>query len=319
LEYYTFDDEKGSSEHVVSAMEQRSPQASGSEDLMSAVFDLSRTRSLESVEARLNFLKPMTEKPVSYAVDPPPGVPRYNGVVDERNVPIFDARQLSQDASLDREGFALVRHRSSVRDFYDEEEVRRVYYPEAQRLLVNITGAERAAIFDHTVRKRQTPGALGSGRQSGSPLREPAGRVHVDQTTKSGPDRLRFEYGADAQDLLAGRFAIVNVWRPIRGPLLDAPLALADARSVADENLVASDLVFKDRVGETYAVSYGPRQRWFYYPRMTKDEALLIKCYDSATDVARFTPHGAFDDPTTPRDAPPRESIELRAFVFFAK
>jgi hypothetical protein len=165
----------------------------------------------------------------------------------------------------------------------------------------------------------QTPGALGTGRQSGGPVRGPTGRVHVDQTKKSGPDRLRFGFGPDAEDLLLGRFAIVNVWRPIRGPLLDAPLALCDARSVAKENLVASDLVFKDRVGETYAVTNSPEQRWFYCPRMTRNEALLLKCYDSATDVARFAPHGAFDDPTTPPSAPPRESIELRALVFFAK
>jgi hypothetical protein len=286
---------------------------------MSAVIDLPRTGASVSVEARLNFLTPMAEKPVSYAIDPPPGVPRYNGVIDERRVSIFDARSLAAEASIDREGFALVRHHSAVRDFYNDEEVRRVYYPEAERLLVAATGAQKATIFDHTVRKRQTPGAVGTGRQSGRPLREPAGRVHVDQTKRSGPDRLRFEYGPDAEDLLLGRFAIVNLWRPIRGPLLDAPLAVCDARSIAQEDLVASDLVFRDRVGETYAVTYNPEQRWYYYPRMTKDEALLLKCYDSATDVARFAPHTAFDDPTTPPDAPPRESIELRSFVFFAR
>src|SRR5262249_49365375 len=116
-----------------------------------------------------------------------------------------------------------------------------------------------------------------------------------------------------------GRVQVINVWRPIRGPLLDTPLAVCDASSVKPEQLIPSDLVYKQRVGETYSVTFDPRHRWFYVPELGTDEALLLKRYDSQTDGrARFAPHTAFSDPTTPAGAPPRESIEIRALVFHA-
>jgi hypothetical protein len=123
--------------------------------------------------------------------------------------------------------------------------------------------------------------------------------------------------GEQADELLKGRVQIINLWRPIRGPLRDAPLAVCDAQSVAPDDLVPSDLVYQDRVGETYAVRYNPDHRWFYVPEMQADEALLLKCFDSETDGrARFMPHTAFQDPTAPAGILPRESIELRTMVF---
>ena len=112
-------------------------------------------------------------------------------------------------------------------------------------------------------------------------------------------------------------FEIVNVWRPIRGPLRDAPLAICDATSVAFADFVPSDPVYCDRVGEIYRVRYNPAHRWFYVPEMRADEAVLIKCYDSVEDGrARFTAHSAFEDPTASPDVLPRESIEVRTLVF---
>ena len=113
---------------------------------------------------------------------------------------------------------------------------------------------------------------------------------------------------------------IINLWRPIRGPLRDAPLAVCDAQTVSPDDLVPSDLIYPHRVGETYGVKYNPAHHWFYVPEMRTDDVLLLKCYDSELDGrARFLPHTAFIDPTTPPDAPPRESIELRTLVFHAK
>jgi len=149
-------------------------------------------------------------------------------------------------------------------------------------------------------------------------LRGPVGRVHNDFTHDSAPARLRRELGAEAEDLLHLRFAVVNIWRAIRGPLLDAPLAVCDARSLASGDLLPSDLIYRDRTGEIYQVKYNPAHRWYYVSALRNDEALLLKCYDSAEDgPARFAPHTAFEDPTTPENAPPRESIELRSFVFY--
>jgi hypothetical protein len=268
---------------------------------------------LPRVEADLHYLAATTERPRNYTFEPPPGIPRSNATHAAHRVPIHSARPIASDISLDREGFAVLRHASEVRDFYDEDELRRVYYGEAERLIAEATGAAKVFVFDHTLRRR----VLGvDDRAPGAP-RQPATRVHVDHTARSGPQRVRDFFGDAADDLLRGRVQVINLWRPIRGPLRDAPLAVCDARTVAAGDLVASDLVYRDRVGETYGVTYNPEHRWFYVPDMQPDEALLLKCYDSSIDGrARFAPHTAFDDPTAPADMLPRESIELRTLVF---
>ena len=269
--------------------------------------------TLPWVEAELNYLEPTTGRPRTYTYDPPPGVPRTTTVNAPHSVQIADARPILSELSLDEEGFGLVHHRSAVRDFYDDAEVERVYYREAEQLLKELTGADRVHVFDHTVRRR-VPG--GEDRRGDAP-RQPVPRVHVDHTEQSGPQRVRDLLPDEAEELLRGRVQIINLWRPIRGPLLDSPLAVCDARTVKPEQLVASDLVYQNRVGETYSVKFDPEHRWYYVPQMQTDEALLLKCYDSKTDGrARFAPHTAFQDPTTPPDAPPRESIELRTLVF---
>lgn len=268
--------------------------------------------SLPHVDAPLNYLAPMAERPRTYTYDPPAGVPRSNIGSDTHVVRVFSIRPIAQEVSLDREGFALLRRPTAVQDFYDDAEVRRVYYPEAEQALLEATGAKRVFVFDHTVRRR-VPGA----EDRIAALRQPVPRVHVDHTEQSGPQRVRDLLGDEAEALLRGRVQVVNLWRPIRGPLRDAPLAVCDARTVARDDLVPSDLVYRDRTGETYAVRYSPGHRWFYVPEMQTDEALLLKCYDSRTDgVARFAPHTAFEDPTVGPDILPRESIELRTFLF---
>jgi hypothetical protein len=270
--------------------------------------------ALSFVTADLNYLAPARDRPRTYTFEPPPGEPRSNIVAEPHSVPIHDVRPISETVSVDREGFALVRQKSSVKNFYDEDEIKRIYYPEAERLIKAVTGADRVSVFDHTVRRR----VEGAADRDGG-LRQPVARVHVDHTEKSGPQRVRDLIPDEAEHLLKGRLQIINLWRPIRGPLLDSPLAVCDARTVKPGELVASDLVYRDRVGETYSVKYNPDHRWFYVPAMTVDEALLLKCFDSNTDGrARFAPHTAFVDPTTPPDAPPRESIELRTLVFHA-
>jgi hypothetical protein len=269
---------------------------------------------LPHVTGALSYLAPMAEKPHRYTYAPPPGVAESNAVYETHAVPIRDVRPVAHGFSLDREGIAIVEQKSAVRDFYDEDELRRVYYPEAERIVAEATGASCVVVFDHTIRRR-VPGT--EDRDAGVP-RQPVTRVHNDYTLKSGPQRVRDLMGAEADALLKGRFAIVNLWRPIRGPLRDAPLAVCDATSVQQSDFVASDLIYRDRTGETYAVAYNPAHRWYYVPEMRADEAILIKCYDSATDGrARFAPHTAFEDPSAPANVLPRESIELRTLVFF--
>jgi hypothetical protein len=276
---------------------------------------LETTEQLPSVEGVLNFLLPMQDKPREYAYEPPPGIPRSNVTIDPHAVRIHDMRPIAATLSLDREGFTLVAHHSAITDFYDEDALRRIYYKEAEHLVATATGANRVVVFDHTIRRRIEGMA---DRTPGAP-RQPSARVHGDYSEASGVQRVHDVMGQEAEVLLQHRFAIINVWRPIRAPLRDAPLAVCDASSVGQGDLVAADLLYRNRAGENYTMMFNPRQRWFYVPDMQVDEALLLKCYDSACDGrARFMPHTAFTDPTPHTEVAPRESIELRTIAFFA-
>ncbi|MFQ5984302.1 MAG: CmcJ/NvfI family oxidoreductase [Alphaproteobacteria bacterium] len=267
----------------------------------------------QQVEAGLIYLVDADQKPVSYNPPPGTGQPRRDGEYSAFTVRIHDGRAIARDLSLDRQGFVLARHDTKVADFYDDDEVRAVYYPEIERLVKRVTGASRAVVFDHTRR------AEGGGEPGAKAERAPVRLVHNDYTERSGPQRVRDLFDADeAEALLKRRFAEFNVWQPIRGPVRSSPLALADAQSIEPKDLVTADLVYADRTGEIYHAAYNPDHRWFYFPDMQANEAVLIKCYDSAADGrARFTLHTAFDDPTTPADAAPRESIETRSLAFF--
>jgi hypothetical protein len=270
--------------------------------------------SLPQVTGEIVYLAKTAEKPHSFTYDPPDGVAKSNIVGDPHTVPIFDMRPIADSLSLDVQGFALVRQPTALTDFSDERQLQAIYYTEAEDLVKQATGATRVVVFDHTIRKR-THGV--EDRTPGIP-RQPVTRVHGDYTEISGPQRVRDLMGAEADDLLNRRFAIVNVWRPIRGPLFDAPLAVCDAGSLADGDLVGQDLIYRDRTGEIYGLTFNPEHRWYYAPAMEADEVLLLKCYDSLKDGrARFMPHTSFADPNAPADMLPRESIELRTLVFF--
>jgi hypothetical protein len=221
--------------------------------------------ALSFVTADLNYLTPSRDRPRTYTFEPPSGEPKSNIIPDPHSVPIHDVRPISETVSLDREGFALIRQKSSVNDFYNDDEIKRVYYQEAERLIKAATGAARVLVFDHTVRRR----VEGAADRDGN-LRQPVARVHVDHTEKSGPQRVRDLIPDEAEQLLKGRVQIINLWRPIRGPLLDSPLAVCDARTVHPNELVASDLVYPNRVGETYSVKYNPEHQWFYVSFMPR-------------------------------------------------
>ena len=274
--------------------------------------EISQAASFD-VKATLNYTRNTGVRPVNYTFDPPAGVPRSSGEVDARTVTIRDARR-ERGLWLDASGFELIGHRGSLRDFkafQDPEAIKAIDYPEVECVLKMATGAQKVVIFDHTLRD--------STVVVGQPaLREPVRRVHDDQTLESAPNRVRKHLSPDeAAWRMQRRFAIVNFWRPIGGPVLTTPLAVCDARTIDSKDLLPSDLVYRDWIGETYAVAFNPRHRWYWYPRQTPSEATLLKIYDSATDVARSTAHTAFDDPSASADAPPRRSIELRALLFW--
>jgi hypothetical protein len=264
-----------------------------------------------TIEATLDYLLDTGVMPSTTTAQPGEKDVR-TGAPDRRRVTMHDGRPGSAELQLDREGFRFVQHHTKVLDFYDPAEVRRVYYPEMEALVKAESGASRVVVFDHTLR------TANDAEREQRQIREVVRRVHNDYTAWSGPQRVRDILPDEADALLARRFAIVQVWRPIRHPVETFPLAICDARSLAPEDLVISERRYPNRVGQTYAITYNPAHRWYWFPRMRREEALVFKVYDSLKDGrARWTAHTAFEDPTSPLHARPRESIEIRTLAFF--
>ncbi|KAK3114498.1 hypothetical protein LTR53_007139 [Teratosphaeriaceae sp. CCFEE 6253] len=260
-----------------------------------------------TTQATLTFYSPPSDgsSPFNYVETPPTGFPQRNYGEFPQEVTIEDVRGREKDFDMNTNGFSVIQGvQSEEKDFTDDEHIKQVYYPEVESLLLeNAPGAKRVFLFDHTVR-RSDPGAR----------RAPVNRAHIDQTTKSATARVHFHMKEEADELLKDRVRLINVWRPLNGPVVASPLAYADSRSVPDSDIVGVEHRYPDRTGETAGVKFTDQGKWFYWSGMTNEERILLQCYDSK-DGAR-TPHSAFTDGRTQPGWPGRESIEVRALVF---
>ena len=266
----------------------------------------------DTVQATLNYIVSNGETLFTQTGGPGSLDVRTGGTPDPRPVAMHNGRPHVKEFALERDGFRFVRHDTKMRDFFDEAEVRSTYYREMEELIKAESGAKRVVVFDHTLRTADDE------LREKQKIREVVRRVHNDYTEWSGPQRVRDVLPDEAEELLERRFAIIQVWRPIRHPVESTPLAIADARTVAFDDFVISERRYPNRIGQTYAITYNPAHQWYWFPRMRRDEALVFKVYNSAKDGrARWTAHTAFDDPTSPANARPRESIEIRTLAFF--
>lgn len=232
---------------------------------------------------------------------------------EPRRVTIRNGRGSGETFALPTHGFTLVEHRTRMKDFFDEDEILRVYYPETEALIEAESGARRVLVFDHTVRTAD------KSRLTERWVRETVHAVHNDYTERSAPQRVRDFLPADeAEAALKRRYGIVQTWRSIAPRVESEPLAMCDGKSIPDKGFIPYQRRYKDRIGETYHIAYSPDHRFWYFPQMTRDEAMVFKVFDTDRSAGvRFTAHTAFDDPTTPPEAPGRESIEMRALVFY--
>lgn len=269
-----------------------------------------------AVMANLRYIVRQDTKPYFESSQITGGEPKVFFETEDLPARINDMRDIADTLSMDVNGFELRAHQSKVVDLYDDDLIETQYNAELVAMLKDITGADAVTIFDHTRRSSDAAGARNPDGHRG-----PAGRVHADYTVKSGPQRAKDTLGeAEVDRVLSsgGRIVQVNVWRPITGPVLRAPLALADSASVPAGDLIATDQRFPDRTGEIYQLARGDGHRWYYASEMTPDEVILIKGWDSIDDGrARFTPHGAFTHPGETEDMPARESIETRTYLVF--
>jgi hypothetical protein len=267
----------------------------------------------ETIEATLSYFIDTDAMPVTLVGTPGGSDQRLGGGKPDPHLVTMRNGRLDADRfALERNGFRFVRHYTKVVDFFDEDEVRRVYYPEMAALVKAESGAARVEVFDHTLRTADDE------LRETQKIRDVVRRVHNDYTEWSGPQRVRTFLPEEADALLRRRFAVIQVWRPIRRPVESWPLAIADAQTISPENLVVTERRYPDRIGQTYAITYNPGHRWYWFPHVRPDEALVFKTFESMKEgCARWTAHTAFEDPTTPPDARPRESIEIRTLAFF--
>jgi hypothetical protein len=263
------------------------------------------------VEAEIEFLVPDVEHPFAYAHGAPSGMQAQTVQFASQVVQIEDVRG-AEPLRLDQHGATLGRWPTRVRRFYDERHVRQRYYPESVEIIQSALGAHRVIVFDHNVRRGTAPQAQADRPDIGRPVHH----AHTDYTPRSALTRLRHELGPHAEQGLT-RYLQVNLWRPIRGPVRDAPLALCDGGSVASHALRATELRYPDRTGEIYYLLHEAVQRWYFASDMSVDEAWLFKNFDSAPPgPGRAAPHSAFTD-ARHLHASPRESIEVRALALF--
>ncbi|PPJ60857.1 hypothetical protein CBER1_07214 [Cercospora berteroae] len=261
------------------------------------------------VQSKLVFYAPPEDGsvPFNYIEKPPEGLPQRNYGQDEQPITLQDIRGREHEFDMNKGGFGVLQNISSEMqnsDFSNDDKIQQTYYPEIENLILEkVPGAKRVFIFDHTVR-RSDPNAH----------RAPVNRAHIDQTTKSANMRVDYHMGDEAEELKNGRVRLINVWRPLNGPVVASPLAYADSRSVPDEDIVPVEHRYPHRTGETAGVKFTPKGQWYYWSGMGNDERILLQCYDSQ-DGAR-TPHSAFVDPRTKKEWPGRESIEVRTLVF---
>ena len=282
----------------------------------------------------------------------------WEGVDREpRAMPVQDARILRNAPTLACNGFEL-RPRDLGKlevDFFDHDAVLRRYYPHCAEIVRDACGASLVAAFDHNI--RSATGKEGKQRiRGGQQVQGPAHMVHGDYTLTSAPQRLRdltrpprlndtlrsvlpdgealLDPGTINEVLLDGRFAIINLWRSIaKEPVVTHPLALCDAATVQPDDLVVFEIHYHDRIGENYFAKHAEDHGWYFYPDLTRDEALLIKQWDSdgplaTSDGAKadaadtdapctFSFHSAFEDPATPANAAERWSIEVRCVALY--
>jgi len=266
----------------------------------------------DPVIAELKFLANLDEPPTYIPSKGGGDKTDHVGNYVLHKVEVHNARENREPFDLDKEGFRLVAQPTRVADFFDRDQVESIYHGEVVAMLHREAGATRVEIFDDTLRTSSI------SQQKRHGIREPANIVHNDYTARSGIRRLHDLFPDEAEQLVQRRFAIINVWRSIEGPVQDHPLVLCDATSVGKDELIAAERRTDERTGELQVAIHNNQQRWYYYPEMRMDEALIFKTFDSETDGrTRFTIHSSFKDPTAPTDAPPRQSIETRCFVFF--
>jgi hypothetical protein len=267
----------------------------------------------DTIKAKFNYVVGSDRPAIRYIDWPEMAHQAVEPVYEQHEMVVRNGRTVRHGFDLETHGFVFVDHATQVADFTSEAERKAVYDLEVQALIRKHSGAADVMVFDHTLRVSDEQ------MQRSMAARPTVKGVHNDYTEASAPRRVRDFLGdAEAERRFKRRWAIIQVWRPIRGDVQMDPLGICDGRSIPREGFIRVERRYKDRTGEVYHIAHNPAHVWFWFPRMTRNEALVFKVFDSdESKPSRFTAHSAFDDPSAPAHAPSRESIETRCFAFF--
>lgn len=265
------------------------------------------------VTSTINYSLDNGIPPDYYFYDPDPSVELNPPGTDPQEIKIYNGWPNVDKFSLDREGFELKSIDNSFDQFDDNDTIRASFYPLITEFVLRNTGAKRVEVFDHTIRKPMSPEL-----KDQTEIQRPTVQLaHSDYTPKSGPQRVRELLPDDADELLKGRVAFFNVWKPLYRTVEEFPLAMIDDTTAELADKLIMELKYSDRTGEIYVIRYSSKHRWYYFPKMTPEQALLLKTYESEPGLSSSMGHSAFEDPTSPANAPTRESIEVRTMAFF--
>ena len=268
-----------------------------------------------AVEAQVRYLSPMLERPSFHPGDSS----RTNLALEDRDISIRDMRPVQDMLSLDREGFVLVHHSSAVSDFRNADQIRDVYRHEVAELITSLTGATKVVVAERALSRLGERSADFGARGTTYALR----MIHTDYTPNSGPGFVSSMLTPEEMRYWRGRRAAgFSVWRAVSEPPHDMPLAVCDATSIEDADLMPADVTITRPDGDDITweggfLRHNPLHRWGYFSNMRRDEALVFKMCDSDARRAEQVFHTAFDDPSAPADAAPRESVDIRAVALF--
>jgi len=277
----------------------------------------SSSSNTSSVQASFNYTKVLDTPAEIYFYDTEKSQGSHEPGDDPRNVVVHDGWPRAKEFDVDIHGFCLDKLHTKFDDWEDEEKTSKNFYPEVVEYLKKKTGASRVLVFDHTIRAARNEGKKLT-QETNTSQRSPVQLVHCDYTAEGGPRRVQQLLPNEADELLKKRVAFINVWKPIRRVVEERPLAMADVTTTPKDDFQKYFLRYRDRDGENYSLRYSPDHKWYYFPKMTPDDIILLKTFDSADDgTARFVGHSAFIDPTSPPNAPMRESCEIRTIVFY--
>ena len=269
-----------------------------------------------ALDVTLNYSKETDKLTELYFYEHPEAETAHAPGDDPFDVKIHDGWDKVDTFDIDKNGFAVKDFDTEFEGWDDDKSVSSKFYDEVVAFIKKETGAKRVLVFDHTIRSRANQ-AKKLTQESSTSQRAPVMLVHCDYTAESGPVRVKQLLKDEADDLLSRRVAFINVWKPIRRTVEENPLAMCDVTSSSQDDFFKLHLRYRDRDGENYVMKRSDKHHWWYFPKITPQKVILLKTYESDKGRAQFVGHSAFQDPTSPPNAPARESVEIRTIAFF--